>query len=472
MPTYILSARGLWRHAHIPPSRIPYPSCTFSTDTRTLQRGDTYVAIRGELHDGHRFIPQAIAAGASGVVTEQDIENASGVEVTRVEDSVAWLVAQARQRLQQSGARVVAITGSVGKTTTRAAVRAVLAEAFPVVASTGNKNTPLGLSLMLLNAEITAETVMVLEMGARFAGDIKELCEAFPPDVSIVTNVKAVHVETMGSIEGVQREKSELVRGLGQREAASGVAVLNGDDPRTRAMADLHTGRTILFGTSDGCDITPGFVTADLPILGDHAIMTALAASGAGLALGMAPEAVNRGLANITPEAGRLAKLPGRDGSTLVDDTYNASPDAALAALRVLAGLDATRRIAALGDMLELGETEVEQHVTVLRDALAHADRVVAVGEIMGRAVAKIGPLAPEADRADGWERLAHVPTSRDLAALIASGEMGWPRRGDVVLVKGSQGARMERVSEAVLAPEADAAAVLPRQTEAWKAIA
>ncbi|MEL6616573.1 MAG: UDP-N-acetylmuramoyl-tripeptide--D-alanyl-D-alanine ligase, partial [Bacteroidota bacterium] len=434
----------------------------FSTDTRTLRPGETYVAIQGEVYDGHRFIPQAIEAGASGVVTEQDVEVPDGIDVIRVDDSVAWLVEQARQRLSESGARVVAITGSVGKTTTRAAVKAVLAEALPVVASPGNKNTPLGLSLLILNAAITSETVLVLEMGARLKGDIKELCEAFPPDVSIVTNVKAVHVETFGSIDGVQREKSELVRGL----SASGMAVLNGDDPRTRAMADLHEGRVILYGRSDDCDLRPEFVTADLPILGDHAILTALAASGAGLALGMAPEVINRGLEAIRPEPGRLAKLLGRDGSTLIDDSYNASPDAALAALRVLASLPATRRIAALGDMLELGETEVEQHVTVLRAALEHADRVVAVGEIMGRAVAEIGPLAPEA-----LERLAHVPTSREVAAQIAAGETDWPRHGDAVLVKGSQGARMERVSEAVLSPEADAAEVLPRQTEAWKAI-
>ena len=250
----------------------------------------------------------------------------------------------------------------------------------------------------------------------------------------------------------MQREKSEIVRALG----ASGVAVLNGDDPRARAMADLHDGRAILYGTSPGLDLTPEAVTAELPILGDHAIYTALAASGAGLALGMAPEAVNRGLANIQPEKGRLARLPGRDGSTLIDDTYNASPDATLAALRVLADQPATRRIAALGDMLELGETEIEQHVAVLRDALTHADRVVAVGALMGRAVAEMGPLAPE-----DAERLSHVPSSADLAAQIRAGDTDWPREGDVVLVKGSQGARMERVAEAVLSPEADPADVL-----------
>lgn len=444
--------------ARHPASLLPY-----SIDTRTIQPGEIYVAIRGEVHDGHRFIPQAIDAGASGVVTEQDVSVPEGIDVTRVDDSVSWLVQQARQRLDATRPSIVGITGSVGKTTTRAAVHAVLAERFEVVASEGNRNTPLGLSLLLLNRTITSDTVLVLEMGARLEGDIRELATAFRPTVSLVTNVKPVHVETLGSIEGVQREKSEIVRALG----SGGTAVLNADDPRVRAMADLHGGRSILYGRDARHDLGPGFVTADLPILGDHAILTALAASGAGLALGMTPEAINRGLANIVPEKGRLAKLPGRDGSTLVDDTYNASPDAALGALRVLAGLHATRRVAALGDMLELGPTEIEQHVTVLRTALEHADRVVAVGELMGRAVQAIGPLAPE-DR----ERLSHVSSSSELARQIRGGDTDWPRRGDVVLVKGSQGARMERVSEAVLSPDVDPKEVLPRQTEAWKAIA
>ena len=323
----------------------------YSTDTRTLQPGETYVAIRGETHDGHRFVPQAVAAGAAAVVVEEPVDVPDGVAVVLVDDAVAHLVAEAQAKVRRSGARVVAITGSVGKTTTRAAVHAVLAEAFAVVASEGNKNTPLGLSLLVLNRDVTPETVLVLEMGARLEGDIRELCAAFPPTVSIVTNVKAVHVETFGSIDGVEREKSELVRAL----APGGTAVLNGDDPRTRGMAALHRGRTILYGTSDGCELTPERITAELPILGDHAAHTALAAMGAGLALGMDEAAVNRGLAEIRPEKGRLARLPGRDGATLLDDTYNASPDATVAALGVLAGLPGTRRLAVLGDMLELG---------------------------------------------------------------------------------------------------------------------
>ena len=426
----------------------------FSTDTRTLQPGDTYVAIRGEVHDGHRFIPQALEAGATGVVTERAVDVPDGIEVTHVEDAIGWLVQNASGKVRTSGARVVAITGSVGKTTTRAAIHAVVAEAFPVVASEGNKNTPLGLSLMLLNHEIPGGAVLVLEMGARLPGDIRDLCAAFPPDISVVTNVKGVHVETLGTIEGVAREKSEIVRALGP----SGIACLNGDDDRVRAMADLHAGVSILYGTGPACEIGPDLITTELPILGDHAMHTALSAFAVGRALSMDNRAINDGLAKIVPEKGRLVRLRGVHGSTLIDDTYNASPDAALAALRVLRQLDGSRHIACLGDMLELGETEVEQHTEVLRAALELADVVVAVGPIMAQAAEGLG--------------VRTVASSSELAEAIRAGETGFPRAGDVVLVKGSQGTRMERVSEALLHPSLDPADVLPRQSTSWKEIA
>ncbi|MEO0558258.1 MAG: UDP-N-acetylmuramoyl-tripeptide--D-alanyl-D-alanine ligase [Bacteroidota bacterium] len=426
----------------------------FSTDTRTLQPGDTYVAIRGDVHDGHRFIPQALAAGAIGIVTEKDVDVPEGIEVTQVESSIGWLVENASAKVRASDARVVAITGSVGKTTTRAAIEAVASESFHVVASEGNKNTPLGLSLMLVNREIPSGAVLVLEMGARLPGDIRELCEAFPPDVSVVTTVKAVHVETLGSIEGVAREKSEIVRALGP----SGIACLNGDDPRARAMADLHEGTSLFFGTGPDCDLGPDLVTTTLPILGDHAMHTALSAFAVGRALGMDDDAINRGLANIAPEKGRLVRLDGANGSTLIDDTYNASPDAAVAALRVLRQLEGNRKVACLGDMLELGETEVAQHADVLRAAAEHADLVVAVGPIMNQA-------------ADGLA-IETVASSTELAEQIRTGKAGFPQAGDIVLVKGSQGTRMERVSEALLHPDLDPADVLPRQSTSWKQIA
>jgi UDP-N-acetylmuramoyl-tripeptide--D-alanyl-D-alanine ligase len=432
----------------------------YSIDTRTLQPGDVYVAIRGETHDGHSFIPQAVANGAAGVVVERDVKVPEWVERVRVESTLGYLIEQATAKVRRLKPDIVAITGSMGKTTTRTAVVAVLREAFPVVSSEGNKNTPLGLSLLLLNSDVTPETKLVLEMGARLEGDIRELCGYFPPIVSVVTNVRGVHLETFGSIDGVQREKSELVRALGE----DGTACLNGDDPRVRAMAEVNRGRTITYGTGDGCDVRPDRITATLPVLGDPGLYTALAAMGVGLALGMTDEAINRGLAKMEPEKGRLSRLRGRHDSVLIDDTYNASPDATLAALRVLLTQEGARYVVFLGDMLELGATEVEEHARVLAEAVDAVDAVHAVGPLMARAAAALPP--PQRDR------LALHEASSALAEALRQGHVYEPQAGDVILVKGSQGTRMERVSEALLHPDVDPAAVLPRQTEAWKQIA
>jgi UDP-N-acetylmuramoyl-tripeptide--D-alanyl-D-alanine ligase len=432
----------------------------YSTDTRTLQPGDTYVAIRGETYDGHDFITQAIEKGATGVVTERDVDVPDHVEVIRVEDSIGYLVAEATAKVRRLAPDIVAITGSYGKTTTKMAILAVLGEAFEVVASEGNKNTPLGLSLLLLNRDFDGDTKLVLEMGARLEGDLKELCTYFPPTVAVITVVRGVHVETFGSIEGVQREKSELVRALGP----DGTACLNGDDPRVLAMRDVNRGRTLTYGTGPGCTIRPDRISVELPTLGEPGLYAALAAFAAGVALGMDDAAINRGLAKIEPEKGRLNKLRGRGGSVLLDDTYNASPEPTLAALRALEGVEAERRIAFLGDMLELGPTEVEDHADVLARAVAMVDHVHAVGEIMAQAVERLD--------AAQRERITLHASSNAVADALRAGDLLTPGPGDAFLVKGSQGRRMERISEALLHPDVDPADVLPRQSTSWKQIA
>ena len=432
---------------------------TYSTDTRTLRPGETYVAIRGEVYDGHDFIADAVAQGAAAVVTERDLtaEEAGDADVIRVESALDFLTTRASAALRQSGADVVAITGSVGKTTTKTALVAVLREAFPVAYAEGNLNTPLGLSLSVLNQEAGPDTKWIMEMGARLAGDIRELCALFPPTVSVVTTVRGVHLETFGSLDAIEAEKGELVAGL----RPGGTAVLNADDDRVRRMADRHAGPALLYGLAPDADIRPEHVTAELPILGDHAVHTALAATAAGRALGMGDAAINRGLAQIEPEKGRLAKLRGRGGSVLIDDTYNASPEATRSALRVLAGLDAERRIALLGDMLELGEDEIAAHVDVLEAAAETADLVVAVGPLMAEAAGRLGP--------DARARVETAETSGALAEAVASGEAFTLGPVDAVLVKGSQGVRMERVSAAALHPDLDPADVLPRQSVSWR---
>ncbi|MDT0630275.1 UDP-N-acetylmuramoyl-tripeptide--D-alanyl-D-alanine ligase [Rubrivirga sp. S365] len=430
----------------------------YSTDTRTLQPGDTYVAIRGERFDGHDFVPQAVAGGAAAVVVERDVDVPEGVEVVRVESALDHLTSLAHQKMAESGAAVVGITGSVGKTTTKNAAIAVLRERFEVVAAEGNLNTPLGLALTVLNRTFAADSVAVLEMGARIPGDIAELCRLFPPTVSVVTAVQGVHLETLGSLEGVAREKGAIVRALGPE----GTAVLNADDARVRAMADGLAARVLLYGAAPDADVGPDIVTATLPLLGEHALSTALAAAAVGRALGLDDAAINRGLAQIQPEKGRLVRLPGRGGSTIIDDTYNASPGATRSALGVLRDLDATRHVALLGDMLELGADEVEQHVVVLDAAREHADLVVAVGEIMGRAAELLNSAGP------GGAVLTFA-TSTDLADALRAGRPFAPGAGDAVLVKGSQGARMERVAAALLDPDVDPADVLARQSVSWQ---
>lgn len=429
-----------------------------SIDTRTLKPGDTYVAIVGETHDGHDFIERAVEAGAAGVVTEQDVPDAvrERAEVTRVDSTLGWITQEASRKVKEQKPRVVAITGSVGKTTTRSAVVAVLREAFPVVSAEGNLNTPLGLSLMVLNAEITPETVVVMEMGARLQGDLRELTALFPPTVSIITTVKGVHLETFGTLDGIEREKGELVAALGP----DGTAVLNADDPRVRRMEQRCAGRVVFYGTAEDADLTPDLITADLPILGAHAVYTALATLGAARALGMDDAAINAGLAKIQPEKGRLVRLDGRAGSTLIDDTYNASPEATIAALEVMAGLEGTRHVAFLGDMLELGEEEIDLHHHVLDAAKQHADLVFAVGPLMEQAVMRLSDATA----------VTPFVTSAELADAIRAGDAFVPQPGDVLLVKGSQGTRMERISEALLHPDLDPADHLPRQSAAWKA--
>ena len=430
----------------------------YSIDTRTLKPGDTYVAIVGETHDGHSFIETAVEAGAAHIVTEQEVSPSvrERAEVTRVDSTLDWLTARASAKVHRAQPRLVAITGSVGKTTTRNALVSVLNQSFEVVSAEGNLNTPLGLALMVLNREIGPDTVVVMEMGARFQGDIKELTQLFPPTVSIVTAVKGVHLETFGSLDGIEQEKGELVAALGE----NGTAVLNGDDPRVRKMKARNAGQTLFYGTAEDADLTPSAITVELPMLGAHAVYTALAAFGAGRALGMTDGAINAGLAQIKPETGRLVRLAGRAGSTLIDDTYNASPEATVAALDVMRELEGTRRVAFLGDMLELGAGEVDQHHQVLDAAQQRADLVFAVGPLMREAAMRLSDATA----------VTTFGTSAELADAIREGEAFRPQPGDVLLVKGSQGTRMERISEALLAPDLDPAAHLPRQSAAWKA--
>ncbi len=423
----------------------------YSTDTRTLKPGDIFVAIRGERHDGHDFVPDALGKGATGAVVERSLAGLPhGMPVTIVEDSERYLCGLAAERVRQTRSQIIAITGSVGKTTTKNAVSTVLRKRHWVLSTPGNFNTPLGIALTILNATLLSGARLVLEMGATRRGDIAHLCTYFPPDVSVVTNVFGVHLSSFGSLEAVVDAKSEIVQAL----TKDGVACLNHDALRVRGMAGLNGGQTIFFGRGAACQVRPEHITASIPLLGDHVPAIAMAAMAVGRTQGLSDVEINLQLEQLVPERGRLNRLSGVDGCTLIDDTYNASPRSAEVALSVLRGIPAQRRIAFLGDMLELGPPSAAAHEHIVRLAGMVSDQVITVGPLMGA-------LADSAGR-------KHFRNSEDVVRALGMTEVYRPRDGDVVLVKGSQGVRMERISKALLHPGLDPDAVLVRQNFAW----
>jgi len=432
----------------------------YTHDTRTLQPGDYYVAVRGERYDGHIFIPEAIRKGAAGLIVDRraadmrDLEVPPHVELIRVSDSVAYLAREANRHLMRLGCDVVAVTGSVGKTTVKQAIVTVLREAFPVVSPQGNWNTLLGISLTILNELTHSEQKFVTEMGIYYRSDLLQMCSIIPPKIGLVTNVQAVHLDTLGTIEHVALAKSELVDSIGP----DGVACLNFDDPRVRAMQSRCRGRVLSFGTQAGADITPERLRADIPLLGSYRTQTALAALSVAECFNMPDEQIQAGLAKLPSEKGRLVKLAGRDGITLIDDTYNASLLSSMAALDTLREQPAGRRIAFMGDMLELGSEEDPAHRAVLERVLDVADQVVLVGPRFARAARHFTPL-----------QVATFTDSLTALDALKSGALYAPTAGDVVLIKGSAGIRMERLVAHLLNPELDPRAVLVRQEAGWQ---
>ncbi len=346
---------------------------------------------------------------------------------------------------------MVGVTGSVGKTTTKELIASVLSRRFHTLKSEGNYNTEIGLPLTLLHLEPSHERA-VLEMGMYALGDIAQLAAIARPHIGVVTNVGPVHLERLGTIERIAQAKSELPAALPE----DGVAILNGDDPRVRAMAEKTKARVFFYGLDESCDLWASHIEskglegirflfhygseavhAKVPLLGRHSVHTALAAAAVGLVEGESWGEIIDGLRNATQL--RLMVVPGLRGSTILDDTYNASPASTIAALNLLEELEG-RRIAVLGDMLELGTYEEEGHRKVGRRAMDVVALLVTVGKrarIIGQEALLCGM---DRDRVfmteDKEEAIAY------LRQIVAS--------GDIILVKGSRGMRMEEVVAAL----------------------
>lgn len=423
------------------------------TDSRSIRRDELFVALRGERFNGHDYIPQAVSAGASAVVCAEAIPAmpGPGVSVIRVADTLKALGDLARFHRQRFQVPVIGITGSNGKTTTKEMIAAILAAKFNIVKTKLNFNNEIGLPLTLMEMDETTEAV-VLEMGMRGEGQIRYLAGIARPTIGVVTNVGVTHIELLGSREGIARAKGELIESL----PTDGLAVLNGDDPLVTSMAEVFPGRSVFFGLNPGerLDITAteikpeaggqrveingqwGRFSLFLPLPGRHNVANLLAAAAVGLSLGVSPSEIAGSVPELTAVEKRLRILEtGR--ITVIDDTYNASPPSVKAALEVLKALpNPGRKVAVLGDMLELGPISKE----------AHFEIGVEVAKTACSALFAFGPRAEETVRA-AEKKGVDARHYQDKGALV-SDLISYLAPGDAVLIKGSRGLRMDEVVE------------------------
>jgi len=426
-----------------------------STDSRSLETGAVFVALKGEHFDGNDFIDDAIARGAAVVVCSKGRAlDRPGVAFVEVGDTLRALGDIAAAHRRRFRIPLVAITGSNGKTTTKELLASILRVAYGaehVLATRGNLNNLIGLPLTL--AELTsAHHAAVVEMGMNAFGEIARMTEIAAPTVGLITCIGAAHLEGLGSLEGVAKAKGELYAGL----ALEATAVVNVDDPLASAAAQAFSGRKVRFGRDGDVradSVEPvsfertrfhlvtdrGAALAEIPLAGRHNVSNGLAAAAAAVAIGIELGAIVEGLYQVVPPPMRLTleRLP--NGVTVINDAYNANPSSLRAAVEAVAGLAPERFIVVLGDMLELGDRsaalheDAGHHIGVLKPAL-----LCALGNFAGALCA--GAVAAGLSR----DKVVAVATHEAAADVVTS---AW-RANDLVLVKGSRGAQMERVVE------------------------
>ncbi|HEY3522192.1 MAG TPA: UDP-N-acetylmuramoyl-tripeptide--D-alanyl-D-alanine ligase [Candidatus Limnocylindrales bacterium] len=430
-----------------------------AVDSRRVRPGNAFVALPGERTDGHAYLADAVAAGAAAAVVsrlpvgdEPPLEDLGDVSVVLVEDGIRALGGLAAAWRTRFDLLVVGITGSVAKTSTKEAVAGVLGRRFVTLRNEGNLNNEIGLPLTVLDLAPEHEAA-VLEMGMYVGGEIRDLAAIGRPQIGVVTAVQPVHLSRIGSIEAIERAKGELVEALPPAESG-GVAVLNADDERVVRMDARTSARSVTYGFAPDADVTANAVASAgfdgmrfvlrlgdgrtapvrLPGLGRLAVHNALAAAAVGDAAGLPLAEIVAGL-EAGWEAPHRTNVVRAGGITIVDDSYNASPSAVRAALDLLAGLPG-RRLAVLGEMLELGDAALDGHRSVGAAAAATVELLVVVGQ--GARDVVDGAL----DAGMPPQRLVFVPDRQTaLETLRARLEPG-----DVVLVKASRGIELDRL--------------------------
>lgn len=420
----------------------------WSVDTRTLAPGDLFFGLRGPNHDGNTHAAAALAKGAVAAVVDGSVD-APGT-LLRVPDSLTALHSLTSAARTEWTGDVVGVTGSAGKTTTKDVIAEMLAEQFRTEKTQGNLNNHIGLPLSLLRLDDHAQ-VAVLEMGMNHAGEIRQLAQLASPRVGVVTNVGSAHIENFESIEGIAAAKRELIEALGP----AGVAVLNADDNRVAAFANYHPGRSILYGqsqraelrahdvqsTPDGTRFHVGPVRFETTLTGRHNVSNILASLATASAFGVAPDRLVDRVRALVPPKMRGERLT-HNGILIFNDCYNSNPDAARAMLDVLRDTPAKRRIAVLGEMLELGRLAEALHRDVGNYAAASGIDVL-VG-IRG-ACCYMLDAAKLSGIADG--AAFFFDDAREAGELVRS--LAQP--GDAILFKGSRGVHVEDALAAFL---------------------
>ncbi|MEE4254189.1 MAG: UDP-N-acetylmuramoyl-tripeptide--D-alanyl-D-alanine ligase [Desulfuromusa sp.] len=425
-----------------------------STDSRNLIPGSLFVPLRGERFDGHDYLSQAVKNGAAACLSEEVVAGLS-VPVVRVADTLRALGdIAAAYRLQLNGP-LVAITGSVGKTTTKEMLATILSRVAPGLKTAGNFNNLIGLPLTLFRLEKEHQWA-VLEMGTSALGEIERLTEIAQPTIGIITNIGAAHLETLQGLDGVSRAKGELYAGL-----QGGTAILNLDDPRVARLPVANGVKKLTYGVSTKAEVRAENIEenalgiqfdllfsgqrtrAQLSLPGRHNVANALAAAAAAIELNVPLAEIAAGLAQFIAIPGRMNLSPLPCGGLLLDDSYNSNPLSASAALDVLTILPGQgRRVAVLGDMLELGEKSAKMHEDLGAKAAGVAELLLGIGKFSAdiRRGAETAGMTP-----------GHMVELADAAAAIEYLQKQ-QRPGDKILIKGSRGVHLEQLAEALKA--------------------
>jgi UDP-N-acetylmuramoyl-tripeptide--D-alanyl-D-alanine ligase len=431
---------------------------TVGIDSRSISTGDVFVALVGTVHDGHRFIKDVLQRGVAGLVVDRQKAKhlplaqwqAQGVACMGVADTTRALGDLAAFHRRRADAAVIAITGSNGKTTTRQMTAEVVARKFNTLATVGNYNNQIGVPLTLLRLR-PEHRWAVVELGTNRPGEIARLAEICAPDIGVITNIGPAHLEGLGSLDGVMREKAQLIAHL----KAGGKAVLNADDRRVLRIATQTNREVLLFGRSENAriratavsetmagisfnlDLPQESLRVDLKVPGQFMVINALAAAAVGHLLGLSAADLKGGLEKFKPAWGRMNIFQTINGIHIIDDTYNANPESMSAAIAILKSLGAGHRsILVAGDMLELGkQTEAFHRQAGGRAAAAGISRLWATGDFAG---------AVAAGARDAGMKAEQIFTGSQEQVLGKLQKSLQP--GDWVLVKGSRGARMDRV--------------------------